>query len=186
MKEDIEQKWIRKIKILGAKKEADLLVRTYYDEIYQYVCKQLYQNHDAYDLTQEIFIAMLHSIKTYKREQASFRTWLYRIATNKIIDYRRKRSLQVILLEETETADETDFIKQIEQADLLRKIEQYVSRFLPSVQQIYRLHIYGDFTFTQIAADLNISESTVKSHYYRLQKKIRKEFHDEYKGIIRS
>ena len=184
MKEDIEQKWIRKIKIFGAKKEADLLVRTYYDEIYRYVCKQLYQNNDAYDLTQEIFISMLHSIKTYKKEQASFRTWLYRIATNKIIDYRRKRSPQVISLEETETVDETEFIKQIEQTDLLREIEQYVSHFLPLAQQIYRLHIYGSFTFKQIAEDLNISEATVKSHYYRLQKKIRKEFYDKYEGII--
>ena len=59
MKEDIEQKWIRRIKILGAKREADLLVRAYYDEIYQYVCKQLYQYNDAYDLTQEIFISIM-------------------------------------------------------------------------------------------------------------------------------
>ena len=129
MKEDIEQKWIRMIKIFGARKEADLLVRAYYDEIFLYVYKQLYQNNDAYDLTQEIFISMLHSIKTYKKEQASFRTWLYRIATNKIIDYRRKRSPQAISLDEAETSDETDFIKQIEQADLLREIEQYVSHF---------------------------------------------------------
>ena len=98
----------------------------------------------------------------------------------------------IIIISVTEDKDgyikikKEDFIKQIEQVDLLKEIEQYVSHFLPLVQQIYRLHIYGDFTFTQIAADLNISESTVKSHYYRLQKKIRKEFHDEYKGIIRS
>lgn len=186
MKENIEQKWIRKIKIFGAKKEADLLVRAYYDEIYQYVCMQLNKNNDTHDLTQEIFISMLQSIKTYKKEQASFRTWLYRIATNKIIDYRRRCSTQLISLDDIEVADEIDFTKQIEQAELLMKIEKYISHFLPLVQQIYRLHIYGDFTFTQIAADLNISESTVKSHYYRLQKKIRKEFQDEYKGIIRS
>lgn len=186
MKDNIEQKWIRRIKIFGSKKDADLLVHAYYDEIYRYVCKQLSNNNDTYDLTQEIFISMLHSIKTYKKDQASFRTWLYRIATNKIIDHRRKCSLKLISLDEINVADEIDFTKQIEQADLLMKIEKYISHFLPLVQQIYRLHIYGDFTFTQIAADLDISESTVKSYYYRLQKKIRKEFYDEYKGIIKS
>lgn len=129
---------------------------------------------------------MLHSIKTYKKEQASFRTWLYRIATNKIIDYRRKYSTQSISLDEIEAADEIDFTKQLEQSDLLMKIEEYISHFLPLAQQIYRLHIYGEFTFKQIAADLNISEATVKSHYYRLQEKIRKEFYDEYKEIIRN
>ena len=180
----LEQKWIRKIKIFGTKKEADLLVRAYYDEIYQYVCRQLYENNDTYDLTQEIFISMLQSIKSYKREKASFRTWLYRIATNKIIDYQRQYSTKSIPLGDTEISDEIDFTKQIEKTDFLIKIEKYVSCFAPVVQQIYRLHVFGDFTFTQISSGLNIPEATVKSHYYRLQKKIRKEFYHEYRELI--
>lgn len=185
MKECDEQKWIRKIKLFGSKKAADCLVRSYYDEIYRYVYKQLSGNNDVYDLTQDIFISMLRSLKTYKKEHASFRTWIYHIATNKIIDYRRKKILKTITLNEIDIADEQDFIRQIEQSELLLKIERYVSCFPPIVQQIYRLHIYGDFTFAQIALDLNVPESTVKSHYYRLQKKIRKEFYHDYRDVIR-
>lgn len=186
MKERDELKWIRKIKLFGSKKEADYLVRFYYDEIYKYVYQQLSGNDDTYDLTQEIFISMLRSIKTYKKEQASFRTWLYHIATNKVIDYRRRKTPQTITLDEIDITDENDFIRQIEQSELLLKIERYVSCFPPTVQQIYRLHVYGDFTFAQIALSLNISEATAKSHYYRLQKKVKKEFYNDYRDIIGS
>ena len=186
MKERDELKWIRKIKLFGSKKEAEYLVRSYYDEIYRYVYRQLSGNNDIYDLTQEIFISMLHSIKTYKKEQASFRTWLYHIATNKVIDYRRRKTPQTITLDEIDITNENDFIRQIEQSELLLKIERYVSCFPPTVQQIYRLHVYGDFTFVQIALSLNIPEATVKSHYYRLQKKVKKEFYNDYRDIIGS
>ncbi len=143
-------------------------------------------NNDTYDLTQEIFISVLRSIKTYKKEQAAFRTWLYHIATNKVIDYRRKKAPRTIALDEIDIAEGNDFVHQIEQSELLMKIESYVSCFQPIVQQIYRLHIYGDFTFAQIASDLAIPEATVKTHYYRLQKKIRKEFYDAYREVIGS
>ena len=160
------------------------MIRSYYDEIYRYVFRQLCGSADTYDLTQEIFISMLQSIKTYKKERASFRTWLYHIATNKIVDYRRQKVPQTIALDEVEAADETDFLRQIGQSELLSKIEAYVSCFPPNAQQIYRLHVYGDFTFEQISLSLNLPEGTVKSYYYRLQKKIRKEFYDEYRDVI--
>lgn len=127
---------------------------------------------------------MLCSIKTYKKERAAFRTWLYHIAVNKIIDYRRKKTMQTITLEKIEIAEEKDFIQHIEQSELLCKIENYVSCFPSIVQQIYRLHIYGGFSFAQIALDLNIPEATAKAHYYRLQKKVRKEFYDDYRDVI--
>ena len=184
MKEHDEIKWIRNIRLFGSKKDADFLIRSYYDEIYRYVFRQLSGSTDACGLTQEIFISMLRSIKTYKKERASFRTWLYHIATNKIIDYRRKKAPQTIALDETGVTDENDFIQQIGQSELLQKIEVYVSGFPLNVQQVYRLHVYGDFTFEQISWSLNLSEGTVKSYYYRLQKKIRREFQDEYRDVI--
>ncbi len=80
-----ETKWIRKIKLFGSSKDADSLVRAYYDEIYIFAARQISDKELARDLTQEIFISMLRSIASYQEKQSSFRTWLYRIATNKII-----------------------------------------------------------------------------------------------------
>lgn len=85
-----ERGLIRKIKLFGSSKDADTLVRMYYDEIYYFVVRQINDRDSAYDLTQEIFISMLRSIGSYREKLASFRTWLYRIAENKVIDFRRR------------------------------------------------------------------------------------------------
>ena len=98
-REQQEQKWIKRIKLFGSKKDADQLVRSYYDEIYIFVLRQINDAETALDLTQDIFIAVLQSISAYKKEMAGFRTWVYRIATNKVIDYRKKYSPIVVDIE---------------------------------------------------------------------------------------
>lgn len=187
-----ERKLIRKIKLFGSSKDANTLVKLYYDEIYGFVAKQMNDKDAAYDLTQEIFISMLHSIGSYQEKLASFRTWLYRIAINKIIDSRRKNMPKVIPLEEVESGeeicetDQVDYIECMAQKQLLFQIERYVSGFRTDIQQIFRLHIYGEQTFGEIAALIGIPEASVKSKYYRLLKQIRKEFNNEYMEIIRN
>lgn len=81
-----ELKWIKHIQKRHSRKDAERLIQKYYDEIYIYVYRQTGNKEDSLDLTQEIFIAVLRSISNYQSDKASFRTWLYRIATNKIID----------------------------------------------------------------------------------------------------
>lgn len=187
-----ETKWIRRIKLFGSSKDADALVRFYYDEIYSFVVKQISDNELAYDLTQEIFISMLHSIASYQEKLASFRTWLYRIATNKIIDFRRKVLQNTISLEELDETEIVDYVSRIDyehniiQAEFLRKIEHYISGFQTDVQQIFRLHIYGEQTFQEIASLTEMPEASVKSKYYRLIKQIRRDFYEEYTEIIRN
>lgn len=187
-----ERKLIRKIKLFGSSKDADTLVRLYYDEIYSFVAKQINDKDTAYDLTQEIFISMLHSISSYQEKLASFRTWLYRIAANKIIDRRRKAVPNTIPWEDIETneeaflAEQFDYLESMAQKQLLSQIECYVSAFRTDIQQIFRLHMYGGQTFGEIALLIGIPEASVKSKYYRLLKQIRKEFNDEYMEIIRN
>ena len=79
-----------------------------------------------------------------------------------------------------------DYENNIVQAEFLEKIEHYVSSFQLDVQQIFRLHIYGEQTFQEIAVLTGRPEASVKSKYYRLIKQVRREFYDEYTEIVRS
>lgn len=180
---DEEMRLIRKIQRTGNRAAADKLIRKYYDEIYKFVFKQISDKQTALDLTQIIFISMLQSISNYDRKQARFRTWLYRIATNKTIDYLRSRTAEkrhVIDMEVMDIPNESEFTCQIDSKDSLTRLQDHLNSLEMDLQQIFRMKFFGEYTFTQIAALLSLPESTVKSKYYRSLKVLREEFKDEY------
>ena len=173
---DQEQKWIRDIQRRGSRGAAERLVERYYEEMYRFAYRQTSKMEDALDLTQDIFLAAFRALPGYDRRKASFRTWLYRIAANKVIDARRRSRPAVTPLEETELPVQEDFVSQIHDRDLLERIEDYVSGLDPTVQSVFRLRLYGERSFGEIAAALGQSEAAVKSQYYRLLGRIREEF----------
>lgn len=180
---DEEALLIRRMQKNGSVEAADRLIRKYYDEIYIYVYKQISDKNVAMDLTQDIFIAVLQSISRYDRRQSGFRTWLYRIATNKTIDYHRSRSVRrrvTIDVGEWDIPDELEFTSQLEAEEMAFRLQAYVNTLEADIQQIFRLKFYGEYTTAQIAALLEKPESTIKSKYYRLLKQLREEFKDEY------
>ena len=171
-----EQKWIKAIQRRNSRDAAEQLIRSYYDEIYRFVCRQTGSKEDAMDLTQSIFVAVLRALPSYRAERASFRTWLYRIAANKVIDARRRARPVPVPWEEAELPAEEDFSVRILDRVLLERIEAWVSGLEPREQAVFRLRIYGEKSFPEIAAALEEPEAAVKSRYYRLMGRLRKEF----------
>lgn len=170
-----EQKWICDIVRHGSKKAADALVRAYYDDIYTFVYRQTGNREDAMDLTQESFLAALRSLHAYDAKKAGFRTWMYHIASHKVIDMRRKRKVQYFSIEDYDIEDEKDFIEDIQNKELLHTIEEFVRGMEPQVQEVFRLRVYGEYPFPEIAAVLSQPEAKIKAQYYRLAAKIKKE-----------
>lgn len=179
---DKEQRWIRQIQRRGSREAADCLVRAYYDEIYRFVYRQVGNKEDALDLTQSIFVAVLRSLPGYQPGQAGFRTWLYAVANNKVIDARRKVQnvpISATPFEELEPPARDDFVSRIQDRMLLAQIESYVSCQSLEQQDVFRLRVYAGRSFPEIAEILGEREEAVKARYYRLIRKIRKEFSDD-------
>ncbi len=68
----------------------DELVRRYQERVYATIYHMTASHEDAADLAQETFIKAFQALKTYKGD-ASFYTWLYRIAVNKTINFLKTR-----------------------------------------------------------------------------------------------
>ncbi len=173
---DGEEKWIREIRSRGSRAAADKLIRAYYDEIYRFVYRQTGNKEDAMDLTQNVFMAVLRAIPSYQPERGGFRTWLYRIASNKVIDARRKNRPVALPTEELDIPTEEDFAARVRDRVLLEQIEEYVAGLDGAAQTVFRLRLYGERTFPEIAAVTGEPEAAVKARYYRLMEKLRKEF----------
>ena len=177
---------VRLIKLIrknGDRTAADELIRRYYDEIYYFVRKQIGDADFALDLTQEIFISCLRTISHYNpKKNVSFKTWLYKIASNKTVDYFRSRAyhetVKSLPLDEIEPVAETDFARSFENSEFTEKVCGFVGNLPPDTQKIFQLHIFGQYTFAEIAQMLTLPESSVKSKYYRLINLLKKEFAD--------
>jgi len=173
------KKYITKIQKTSDKKAANELVAHYYHEIYCYMYKQTIDKELAMELTQEIFVSMLQTIGGYDEKKSSFRTWLYRVATNKVVDHYRSRAFQearAVDMIEDDLADEADFSLNIERKLELERVIEHVNQLEVIQQKIFRLKIFGDYTFIEIADMMKLPESTVKTKYYAIQKRLRTQF----------
>ena len=121
---------------------------------------------------------MLKSLGGFDDEKASFRTWLYKIASNKIIDnYRSKYYKYVTVVDEFEeglVGYENDLEESFQIKEDAKEILDIINTLNTSIQQILRLKIFGGMTFLEIASLIDMSESTVKTKYYSSIKKIKK------------
>lgn len=144
-----------------------------------FVWRQTGNREDALDLTQECFLAMLRSLASYDAKKAGFRTWLYHIATHKVIDMRRKQQTQFFPPLEDDCPDTQavtpDFAGDLYNKQLLEQMEELVRRASPHLQELFRLRVYGEYSFPEIAAAVSVPEAKIKAQYYRFVSKLKKE-----------
>ena len=57
--------------------------------IYNIAVRMVFQPHDAEEVTQEVLIKVITKLSTFKGE-STFRTWLYRITANHVLNMRRR------------------------------------------------------------------------------------------------
>src|SRR2546426_8570037 len=74
----------------GARAALDDLIRRHQAWIYNIAVRMLNHPHDAEDATQEILIKALTHLSSFQG-RSSFRTWLYRIVVNHVLNMRRGR-----------------------------------------------------------------------------------------------
>ena len=131
------------------------------------------------DLTQEIFISMLKSINNYDEKKASFRTWLYKIATYKLIDYYRskyyKYNTVAVSIDDFDIYNKEDIEITVANKEDVERILNIVNKLKVVDQQVFRLKLFADYTFLEISNALEIPESTAKTKYYSILRKIRKD-----------
>ncbi|MHC0039551.1 RNA polymerase sigma factor [Pseudoneobacillus sp. C159] len=176
---DQEERWIKRIKKSGCHDSANELISKYYREMYSFVYKQTIDSELSLDLTQEIFISALKSIGQYDHQKSAFRTWLYRIASNRVVDYFRSNNYQhrklTEPLEEVDLFGTEDMAIQLEYKQDVEQIASIVNVMDPVSQQIVRLKLFGEYKLQEIAEWLQVPVSTVKTRYYACIKLIKKE-----------
>ena len=162
---------------------ADELVTQYYKAVYKHIYIKLKDEELSMDLTQETFISALKGLGGFNIEKASFKTWLTRIADNKVTDYFRSRqyheSIVTQIMDDTiqEPADERAGTETSVLGKLsYEEMEKMYGHHQNKEWETFRLKVYEGYTFGEISANQGVDLSTVKSRYYAMVKRVRKEW----------
>lgn len=176
-----DKRLIRNIKRKNDRKAADELFERYYREIYAYVYKQCCDKELSMDITQDIFLAAFKGLHGFDEKRSGFRTWLYRIASNKITDYYRSRQHKYSVIEMPlddfgdELPDDHDLLEKLITEEHIASLMETVSQYGQAWVYIFQMKCFEEKTFAEIAKELNISQNTVKTRYYTIINRLRKE-----------
>lgn len=154
------------------------LVQKHQQMIFRTCMGFVHHHQDAEDLTQEVFVKAFQALKSYKKD-ASFSTWLYRIAINQSLSFIRKNKRQSIFnsIEDLFRFDTSN--NQTPETDAINKeksklIKEAVDS-LPENQKIaFTLSKYDELKQAEIAAIMMLKEGAVESLLQRAKKNLQK------------
>ncbi|HEB13158.1 MAG TPA: sigma-70 family RNA polymerase sigma factor [Actinobacteria bacterium] len=157
------------------KHDLEALSRIYeefFDKIYRYILIRVRNKEAAEDLAGQTFLRMLERISDFDWKGAGFRSWLFRIAHNLVIDLFRKR--QTISFDETVS-------KTGRSAENLAIVNETLSEVLESLtllnenqRQVVLLRLVGGLSCRETAETLALSETNVRALQHRALARVRK------------
>jgi RNA polymerase sigma factor (sigma-70 family) len=77
--------------LAGYAQSLEELIRRHQAWIYNIALRMVFDPSDAQDVTQEILIKIITKLSTYDSKKAAFRTWLYHIVANHVLDMKKKK-----------------------------------------------------------------------------------------------
>jgi len=160
-----------------------MIIQKYQQPLFNYIGRMVDQRELALDFTQEVFIKTYASLPSFN-PQYKFSTWLFKIASNLIIDYWRKRKIKAFSLDQqfesgqrtfsVEVPDhEPSVAKKFELAQLREKILAALEKIPPLLRELFLLRHVNDFSYEEIADIKNLPIGTVKNKVYQAKELIR-------------
>src|SRR5579862_8234798 len=152
------------------------LLDVYEARVYRLVLRFTNSVPDAEDVTQEIFLGIYRGLGSF-RHHSALSTWIYRIAMNHCLEYRRKRKLDSIPYNEELTLASQDWrenpSESADRGELSERVEAAIQCLSPQHRDVVVLHELQGLTYQEVAAALNVPVGTVKSRLSNAFRRLR-------------
>lgn len=155
------------------------LVKKYTDSVFRIAMGFVHQQQDAEDITQEVFIRAFQSLQQFKME-ASFSTWLMRIAINHSQNFLKKRKRRSVWDKAASFfgagATVADSAALLDEKDEYRIVRAALDQLPERQQQAFILSKYQDLSQKEIAAVMQLTEGAVEQLLVRARTRLRNYF----------
>ena len=158
------------------------IVRTHNRRIYNICYRFTGSQDDAEDLTQEVFIRIYKTLKSYDLERGAFTTWVTTMTRNLLVDHFRKSKQDRMTdsMDAAPAADEDaptlgDQIQDekprpdaaVETQQKQKMVQLALQKLSPELREAVILRDLQDMDYREIADALKVPEGTVKSRINR-------------------
>ena len=153
------------------------IVHAYTERLYWHVRRFLCSHEDTNDLLQDIFIKIWTALPSF-RGDAKLYTWIYRVATNEVLNHLRKKRFKALVSFEDSSAilekmidDDAHFNGNQLQRELHKSIQR-----LPEKQRIvFSLRYFDEMKYEDIAEITGTSVGALKASYHHAYNKVKDE-----------
>jgi RNA polymerase sigma-70 factor (ECF subfamily) len=177
-----EDKNIVERTLSGEKEAFELLIRKYENPMFNYIGRMVGERELALELTQEVFLKSYASLHSYKTKY-KFNTWLFKIASNLIIDYWRKKRIPTLSLDQQDTrgyqkvplqisTKEPSITKKFELSELRERIEKTLEKIPPVLRELFVWRHINELSYDEIAEIKGIPVGTVKNRVFQAKEMI--------------
>lgn len=162
------------------------LVRRYHSRIYGLVYSMVSSREDAEDLTQEVFVKAWKALGHF-REQSGFYTWIYRIALNCTINFRKRRNRrQTVTFDEfdpdiktaesyREFSSKGSVLRKMSLGEFQEKMNAALLKLSDKHRAVVIMHDVQGMAHAEIAKVMHCSEGTVRSRLFYAHKQLQGE-----------
>jgi len=168
----------------GDRKAFEMIVRKYEQPLTNYLGRMTGEREAALDFSQEVFIKVYCSLGSY-RPAYKFSTWLFKIASNHLIDHWRKKKLPTLSLDQPVDDNEGSLTPQVpdpgpsvarkfELAEIRQKIERALESIPAAFRELFVLRHVNEFSYEEIADIKSLPVGTVKNRVFQAKEMLRK------------
>jgi len=148
-----------------------------YPRVFNYVYYRLLNRADTEDVVSDIFFKALRNIKSFDGARASEATWLFRIASNTVSDYfRRRQKASGVALDDTEISVPDQASDELSHVEELQRLRECLEMLDDRTRSVLALRYWGEFSYAEIAVQTGLTEKNVSVILSRATTKLKKFF----------
>lgn len=154
---------------------ADLYQR-YLPMIYAYMRVRVFDDHDAEDLTEQVFLRAFQTLDRYRGRGWPYSAFLYRVARNLLVDHiRRSRPAFPVEAADAQPDAAPSADEALIESEERRRLQQALDHLPADYQEVIRLRLLLSLSTATAAAWMGRSEGAVRVLLYRAMQALRHE-----------
>lgn len=147
----------------GDREALGFLYARFADNVYGYVHSIVRDQHEAEDITQQVFAKLMRVIGKYEEREVPFLAWILRVARNVAVDHIRRR--RPIPVEEVRTSDEDG--RSAIGSERMKDLQEALATLPHDQREVLVLRHLAGLSPTEIAERTGRTEGSVHGLHHR-------------------